>query len=365
VRETAMKMTMKRLAALSAIALSAALAFHTGALRADDDGDDDKPAVKPTSELPLKLVKDVALSGRPARLDYQSLDSKTHLLFIAHLGDGFVTAFDVEKGKVVHEIRDVSQVHGVLAIPALGRCYASATGTKEVVAIDEKTFEITARMPGGGYPDGMAWDPETQKLYVSDESGGGEVVIDTKKNEKVATIDIGGEAGNTQYDPASKRVFVNNQTTNELIAIDPTTDKVVGRTKVPGGEGNHGLLIEPERRLAFLACQGNDKLVVLDMKSMKVVSSHPIGRGNDVLAFDPGLRRLYVSSESGVVSVFELGEAPSTEVKKIGEAFLAKNAHTVAVDADTHRVYFPLKDVGGKPALWIMEPVVHSEKSFH
>src|SRR5207244_7090017 len=147
----------------------------------------------------------------------------------------------------------------------------------EVVAIDENPFEITARAPRGGYPDGMAWDPENQKLYVSDESGGGEVVIDTRTNKHVATIDIGGEAGNTQYDPASKRIYVNVQTTNELVAIDPKTDKVVERTKVPGGEGNHGMLIEPVRRLAFLACQGNSKLVVLDMKTMNVASSFSIG----------------------------------------------------------------------------------------
>ncbi len=361
-----MKLTTLRLAALLAVTVSIGLAFQAR-VRADDDDDDDKPA-KAAGELPLKLVKDVPLSGKPARLDYQSLDPRTHLLFIAHLGDGFVTVYDVEKEKVVKEIRNVEQVHGVLAISSLSRCYASATGAKQVVAIDEATLEITARMPGGGYPDGMAWDSEDQKLYVSDESGGGEVVIDTKTNKKVATIDIGGEAGNTQYDPVSKRIYVNNQSTNELVAIDPRTDKVVERTKVDGGEGNHGMLIEPERRLAFLACQGNSKLVVIDMKTMKVASSFSIGSGNDVLAFDPGLRRLYVACESGTVSVFELGEGTSQEVKKIGEAFLAKNAHTVAVDPATHRVYFPLKDVGGKPTLRVMEPVTSSgtpAKSFH
>jgi hypothetical protein len=37
----------------------------------------------------------------------------------------------------------------VLAIPQLGRVYASATGSNEVVAIDEETFRITARVAGG------------------------------------------------------------------------------------------------------------------------------------------------------------------------------------------------------------------------
>ena len=33
--------------------------------------------------------------------------------------------------------------------------------------------------------------------------------------------------------------------------------------------------------------------------------------------------------------------------------FFAANAHTVAVDSRTHRVYWPLQDVGGKPVLRI------------
>ncbi len=308
--------------------------------------------------LPLKALNDVPLSGRANRLDYQSLDEKTHLLFIAHLGDGVVHVYDTEKGSIVADIPDVDAVHGVLVVPELGRCYASATGRNEIVSIDEKTLKITDRIPGGDYPDGMAYDPVTKKLYVSDESGKTETVIDTKTQKRVATIELGGEVGNSQYDSGSKHIFVNIQTTNELVEIDPAKDAIVSRTAVEG-DGNHGMLIDSERRLAFLACQGDSKLVVLDLDSKKEKTSFSIGRGNDVLAFDPGLRWLYVSSESGTVSIFEVGsasEAKSQDVKKVAEGHLAANAHTVAVDPATHRVYFALKSVKGKPVLRVLEP---------
>jgi hypothetical protein len=44
------------------------------------------------------------------------------------------------------------------------------------------------------------------------------------------------------------------------------------------------------------------------------------------------------------------------KLEKIGEGFFAANAHTVAVDSRTHRVYFPLQNVGGKPVLRITVP---------
>ena len=85
---------------------------------------------------------------------------------------------------VVKDIPKVSHVHGVLAIPELGRVYASATGTDEVVAIDDGTLEITARVPAGHYPDGMAYAPEVHKLYVSDEHGNTETVIDVETQQR-------------------------------------------------------------------------------------------------------------------------------------------------------------------------------------
>src|SRR5882757_6060218 len=84
-----------------------------------------------TPPLRLQLVADVPLGGDSTRLDYASLDADRHLLFIAHLGDSEVIVLDTEARRVVKRIANVGHVHGVLAIPNLGRVYASATGTNE------------------------------------------------------------------------------------------------------------------------------------------------------------------------------------------------------------------------------------------
>jgi len=42
--------------------------------------------------------------------------------------------------------------------------YASATGADEIVAIDEGTFAVSARRPGGIYPDGIAYVPAVYRL---------------------------------------------------------------------------------------------------------------------------------------------------------------------------------------------------------
>lgn len=301
-------------------------------------------------DLPLKTVADVPLPGRPTRWDYASLDPARHLLFLAHLGDSAVVVFDTQNGKVVATIPGVSHVHGVLAVPALGRVYASATGSNELVAIDESTLKVIARAPAGVYPDGIAYAPGVGKLFVSDEHGKTDTVIDASTMKRVATIPLGGDVGNTQYGPVSRHIFANVQTRDELVEIDPVSARIVARYALPGAKGNHGLLIEPADRLAFIACEGNDKLLVFDLRTKRVIANFAVGGDPDVLAWDDQSKWLYVASESGVVSLFGV---QGREVKKLGEGWLGPNAHSVAVDAQTHRAYFPLRDVDGKSLLRI------------
>ncbi len=310
-------------------------------------------AGNPIGGLPLATVADVPLPGHATRWDYASLDAKRHHLFLAHLGDSAVVVFDTAQRKVIATIPGVSRVHGVLYVPQLDRVYASATGTDEVVAIDARTFKIVARMPGGDYPDGMAYAPGVHKLYVSDEHGGTDTVIDIATNKRIATIPLGGEVGNTQYDPVSRHIFANAQTRDQLAEIDPATDKVVAHINLPGAQGNHGLYIDAPARLAFIACEGNDKLLVLDLTSRKVLATFDVAKDPDVLAFDSALDWLYVAGESGQVSVFKVrGKA----VSAFGTARLGPNAHVVAVDSVTHDAFFPLKPERGKPMLRITRP---------
>ncbi len=309
-------------------------------------------AAAPTPPLRLKTLVDVPLGGRATRLDYASVDAGRGLLFIAHLGDGEVIVVDTESHRLIKTIGNVAQVHGVLAIPELGRVYASATGTNEVVAIDEKSLEVTARMPGGTYPDGLAYSPETHKVYVSDEHGGTDTVIDVRSNTRVATVQIGGVIGNTQYDAASRHIFINAQSSSELVEVDPAADKILRRIKIPGADGNHGLLIDSASHRAFIACEGNDRLIVVDLVAGAALAQLPVAKDPDVLAFDVQRQKLYVAGESGEVSEFSVA---GNGISKSGESFLARNAHVVAVQPANHEIYFPLMNVDGKPVLRIMQ----------
>lgn len=296
----------------------------------------------------------MTLPGGTSRFDYESIDPLRRTLYIAHLDASSVVAVNLTTRRVQADLHGIAEVHGVLAVPSLGKLFASATGSGQTVMISEKTGRILARAPAGAYPDGIAYDPAKQEIFVSDEFGGVETVIDARDGHRIATIGLGGEAGNVQYDAASGKVLADVQTRNVVAVIDPATNRVVRDVALPGCDHDHGLYLDQQRRLAFVACDGNARLLVLGLMHYAVRQNLGVGEDPDVLAFDPSLRRLYVAAESGVVTVFaEQGRSLVT----LGRKFLATEAHTVAVDPVTHLVYFALQDVHGKPVLRIMTPV--------
>ncbi len=303
--------------------------------------------------LPAKAVADIPLTGPASRFDYGCLDPATGRLFLNHMGAGAVVVVDPAAGKVVATLPGFPRCTGILAVPQLGEVFVSAPGAGEVVALDARSLEILARMPAGRFPDGLAFDPIHQQVFVSDESGSRVFILDAKAHRTLGSVDLGGEAGNTQYDAGSKLMFTNVQTRNDLVAVDPATRRIAFRIPLPGADHNHGLLIDAERRLAFIACEGNAKLLVLDLDTRRVAAAFPVGAGPDVLAFDPGPRRLVVASESGLAAFFH--EEGRTLVPD-GLQRVGANAHVVVADPSTHRLYFPLKDEGGRPLLRVMEP---------
>jgi DNA-binding beta-propeller fold protein YncE len=298
------------------------------------------------------MVADVPLPGPAVRFDYQSFDRSHGRLYIAHMNANQLVVFDVKKREVVANLDGFPNVHGVLAVPEINRVFASATGDHKLAIVDMQTLKIIASPGPIKYPDGIAYAPGAKRVFVSDEHGNADAVIDATTNALIVTIHLDGGAGNTVYDPNSRHILVAVHEKNELVSIDPATAKIIGHHPLPGIESPHGIALDVEARLAFVAGEDNHKLAVLDLATMQVLAIYPVGKDPDVLAFDPGLKRLYVSAESGDVTVFrEQGKT------LVAEGSLSMPfAHTVCVDPDTHLVYFPLQNINGHPVLRIMQP---------
>lgn len=301
----------------------------------------------------LQRVADVRLSGPTGRFDYATFDARHDVLWFNQMGADRTLVFDPKTRTVVGVIKGLSRPTGITLAPEPGVAFISESNSDHVAAVSLDTHKVTAQFPTGRFPDGSAWVPDLGRLFVSNEAGGVETVIGGKPLHVEATLDLGGEAGMSGWDPVSQRVLVNVQTRNQIAAIDPRSMKIVARVALPSTcRHNHGLLVDAADRLAFVACDGNAKLLALSMPGLKPVQAPlELGDDPDVLALDATHHRLVVAAESGVVAMFTI---TGGHLQPLWRGFVGPNAHVVVIDPATSDFYFPLKALDGHPAVRVM-----------
>lgn len=297
-----------------------------------------------------RVVADVPLPGKPARFDYQSLDASTGWLWIAHMGAGQVLAVDVRTGRIVARVPDMPGATGIRVVPALQRVFVSLSASHAVAMLDSRDGRALGRLPGGRFPDGLAYAPRARKLFVSDEYGRQELVIDVRSSTLLRPIPLGGQVGNTQYDSVGDRIWVAVQSRNELVAIDPFADSVTARVPVPGVEHPHGFALDVARRTIYVTGEESATLGVVDLRTSRITRLYRVAGDPDVVDFDPTRHRLFVASESGAITPFEIRGDTLVPLPE----YRAPHAHSVAVDPATGLIYLPLENVSGRPHLRIL-----------
>ena len=308
----------------------------------------------------MQRMTEIALPGAAARFDYMVLDAAKGRLLINQMGAGRTLVFDLRQQRLVGQIGGLVAPTGITLAPALHLAFISDPGAAldrvwgdgSVVAVSLRSLAVAQRFAAGGFPDGSVWVPGVGRLFVSNERGGVETVIGGTPLRVEQNLKLGGEAGNSAFDAASSRVLVNVQTRGQIAAINPETMEIEGRVTLPATcQHNHGLLVDDAEHLAFVACDGNARLLTLSLPSLRPVQRNRLGRDPDVLALDARRQRLWVASESGVVSVFGIAAG---KLRTLWRGFVGPDAHSVAIDPATGWAWFPLADVGGRPMLRAM-----------
>ncbi len=316
----------------------------------------DAPGVGRAS-LPLELVVDAPLPGRAVRFDYLELDRTTKNLVIAHMNDASVLVVRAGDGSLVKRVSSVPIPRGVAIADDAGRIFVSSS-PHALVILDRRSLTEIARVTTGTAPDGVAWDGTDRIVAVSDQGDGAVSLIAQSGSGARTQVQLGGEPGNVVFDARRRAFWVTVATTSapdRLVALDPLEARITESVALGHCSGAHGLRLHPNGPSAFVACERNSKVVRVDLASrshdQRVASC---GRHPDVMAIDAGLGWLYVASESGDLRVFDLGQPGLVQ---IAEQHPGDGSHSLAVDPETHRVYFPLpRGPLGAPVLRIMKP---------
>ena len=122
---------------------------------------------------------------------------------------------------------------------------------------------------------------------------------------------------------------------------------MLGRWSVAPGEEPSGLAIDAAHHRLFAGC-GNQKLVVLDAVSGRVIATLPIGKGSDGIAFD-SKRQMVFSPNGGDSSLTVIHEDTPDHYRVVENADTQRGARTLALDEKSGTVYTVTARFGPPP----------------
>jgi YVTN family beta-propeller protein len=302
-------------------------------------------------------------------------------------GSGLATAGAAGAAPAVIATIPVGQGAEEVAVnPLTNTIYVTNGHSNTVSVIDGQTNAVTATIavpgPYPADPEGVAVDPTTDTIYVANQYSDTVSVIDGQTNAVTANISVGHCSAPgycTSYplgvavDPTTDTVYVTDHLSNKVQAINGLTNTVsftlgvgIGPWGVADDSANHtfwvanldsatvtaakpggggffntigvgtspiGVAVDPTTDRIYVANSSSNTVSEIDGHTQKVAATITVATPLQVAA-DETTDTLYVTTGAGTVSVID-----GRGHKVTGTVAVGSNLAGVAVDSFTHTVY--------------------------
>ncbi|WP_419804150.1 cytochrome D1 domain-containing protein [Terriglobus sp.] len=126
--------------------------------------DQTKPELVVIDTASMKVARRIPMPS-PGYGTAPTMDGKYLLVAMREVDK--MAVIDLATMQVARTIDVPRQVYEIVLDPRGGRAWASCAASNELIAIDLNTFTVTAHMPAGNYPDGLAFYAPGKQPQVS------------------------------------------------------------------------------------------------------------------------------------------------------------------------------------------------------
>jgi DNA-binding beta-propeller fold protein YncE len=289
------------------------------------------------------LIGKIAVGGEGG-WDYLAVDSDAHRLYVSH--STRVVVIDTDTDRVVGEIPDTPGVHGIAIARKHHRGYISNGRDNSVTVFDLATLKPLGKVTVEKNPDCVLYDPASDRVFAFNRGSSSVTAFAAADNKVVGTLALPGHPEFATSD-GKGMVFVNLDDKSLVVPID--AKKFVAGTPWPvePGEDPSGMAIDLKTHRLFIVC-GNQKMIMMDAGSGKVLADLPTGDGTDAAGFDPGTKLAFSSNGEGTLTVIR--EEAKDKFAMVENIPTQRGARTLAIDPKKHRVYLATAQFGPPPA---------------
>lgn len=285
--------------------------------------------------------------GSDGGTDYLMAEPGTSRVFVTR--GTHVMVVDGATGKVLGDIPNTPRNHGVALAPASGHGFITSAGDSTVEMFDLKTLAVIRRIPipTGGL-DGIMYDDFSGRIILTNHSRpiGTAVALDARSGDIVGTAQLEDNGPEGAASDGRGRIFINNEGTSTMQVLDVKTMKVLASWPLGPCEGPTGIAYDRASNRIFSGCGKTS--VVVNPATGKVVATIANGDGVDALGWDAAQKLIYIPAgrDSSVTVVHQ--DAPD-KYTVVATVPTMRGAKTISVDGVKHIAYLFQPEYGPAP----------------
>ena len=296
---------------------------------------------------PLKLKATIELTGVEGRIDHFAFDAAGQRLFVCALGNNTVEVLDLHAGQRVHSIAGLGAPQGIAYIPELNRIFVANDKGGICKIYDAKSFQSIGELNFKDDADNIRYDDAAKKIYVGFGSGG-IAIVNAPDGKQIGSTKLSAHPEAFELEKNGKRIFVNVPNSRHVAVIDREKGEVVNTWKTDLAFGNFPMALDEENHRLFVGCRLPSKLVVLNTESGEVVAKIDISGDPDDLFYDSKRHRIYAICGAGKIDIIEQADANS--YKSSAKIDTAAGARTGFFAAEPNTLFVAVPHRGSQQA---------------
>jgi len=164
------------------------------------------------------------------------------------------------------------------------RLYVLCQDSDEVRVVDADSGKVTATIPVGHAPRGMAASPDGRQIYVTNSSSDTVSVVDISAGKVAQTLSTGFEPSGVVTDRSGDVLYVANRLSSDISVIDLKTGQEIKR--LLAGRGASYLALSPDGKRVFCTHiypnltpgrgEPKSEITVIDTETLRVTERQPL-----------------------------------------------------------------------------------------
>ncbi|HYM74363.1 MAG TPA: YncE family protein [Candidatus Dormibacteraeota bacterium] len=243
------------------------------------------------------------------RIDHFGFDAVHNHLFVSALGNNTEEVIGIGGQTVVHTISGVPTPQGVAYSPETNQLFVGSDEGKLYV-YDGATFALITSIDFGDDVDNLRYDAAEKRLYVAygDDKTGAIGIVDAATNKRLDDVSkLGAHPESFQLSASGPNIYVNLPDLKQIAVINRNTHSILRWPLT--FESNFPMALDEADHRLLVATRVPPRLAVFDTSSGHLVAALPTVQDSDDLYYDSARKRVYVCGGEGYISVFQQEDA--------------------------------------------------------